>query len=117
VGALQISRKGYEAALKTGMYLLSHLRYSNECERSADVVTTTFVNDEMQKANRVKYQCLKSRDNAPFQPFTSRVEYAYRRILTDFDGVDMYEGNAQGKKKFGTREDADLDQLLDPNKN
>jgi len=106
VGAFQISRKGYEAAIKTGTYLLSHLSYSNECERSADIVTSTFVSEEMQKVNRVKFQCLKSRDNAPFEPFMSRVEYTCRRILTDF-GVEMV-----GEKKKVLDDDV-LDRLLD----
>jgi len=107
VGAFQISRKGYESALKTGSYLLSHLSYANEAERSADNVTSTFVSEEMQKVNRVKFQCLKSRDNAPFPAFMSRVEYSCRRLLTDF-GVEMVGG-----KKTTAISDDDLGRLLD----
>lgn len=86
VGLFQISREGYKAAEKNeGNYNLTHLSYANECERSSDIVTTSYVNDAMRKENRVRFQCLKARDNKPFEPFFSRVEWPYRRILQSYD--------------------------------
>lgn len=91
VGLFQISREGYKAALKqkekTGVagYNLTHLSYANEAERSADVVTSTWIDDDLKQQNRVQFNCLKSRDQAPFAPFVARVEWSCRRLLTTFD--------------------------------
>lgn len=87
VGLFQINREGYKAALKRkekghpATYDLTHLSYANECERSADVVTATWVDDDLMKANQVQFQCLKSRDQKPFERFVARVEWPCRRIL------------------------------------
>jgi hypothetical protein len=88
VGLFQINREGYKAALKRkekgnpATYDLTHLSYANECERSADVVTASWVDEDLMKANRVQFQCLKSRDQKPFERFLARVEWPCRRILT-----------------------------------
>lgn len=63
---------------------------SHNCERSSDIVTTSYVNDAMRKENKVRFQCLKSRDNKPFDPFFARVEWPYRRILQSYD-FDLVE--------------------------
>lgn len=52
---------------------------------SSDVVTASWVDDELIKANRVQFQCLKSRDNAKFEMFLARVEWACRRLITCTD--------------------------------
>ena len=91
VGLFQISREGFKSAEKNGgNYNLTHLSYANECERSSDIVTTSYVDDDLRKQNRVRFQCLKSRDDAPFEPFHSRVEWGSRRLLTTFD-MDMID--------------------------
>lgn len=58
---------------------------SHNCERSADVVTSTWIDDDLKDQNRVQFNCLKSRDQAPFAPFVARVEWGCRRLLTTFD--------------------------------
>ena len=91
VGLFQISREGYKAALKAkekgGLagYNLTHLSYANEAERSADIVTTTWIDDDLKNRSRVQFDCLKSRDQKPFEPFIARVEWPVRRLLTCFD--------------------------------
>lgn len=91
VGLFQISREGYKAALKTKEktgqpgYNLTHLSYANEAERSADVVTSTWVDEEFRKQNRVYFQNLKARDEDPFDPFVARVEWSARRLFTNYD--------------------------------
>ena len=95
VGLFQLSREGFKAAEKNeGNYNLTHLSYSNEAERSSDIVTTSYISDVMRKENKVRFQCLKSRDNKPFEPFFSRVEWPYRRILNTND-YDMIEGQKE----------------------
>lgn len=52
---------------------------------SGDIVTATWVDDDLRSANRVQFQCLKSRDQKPFERFESRVEWPCRRLLTCLD--------------------------------
>lgn len=93
VALFQINRDGYRAAMKAktkggiARYDLTHLSYSNECERSADIVTASWMDDDLSKANRVQFQCLKSRDQKPFDIFNARVEWPCRRLLTSSDPV------------------------------
>ena len=82
----QISREGYRAAEKNGgRYNLTHLSYANEAERSSDIVTASWVDEELIDSNLVKFQCLKSRDNAPFKEFYSGVLWPCRRVYTTQD--------------------------------
>jgi len=93
VALFQISRDGYKMALKakekagTPRYDLTALSYSNECERSADIVTTSWIDDDLRASNRVQFQCLKSRDQKPFDIFLCRIEWITRRMLTCFDFI------------------------------
>jgi replicative DNA helicase len=85
IALFQISRKGYDAAEKTGRYNLTHLSYANEAERSSDIVTTTFVDDELRGRSLVRFQCLKSRDDEPFSDFFAGVLWICRRMFTCHD--------------------------------
>jgi len=91
VALFQISREGYRSALKikektgTARYEVTALSYANEAERSADIVTSSWIDDDLMGANRVQFQCLKSRDQKPFEMFLARVEWPCRRVLTCFD--------------------------------
>ena len=91
VGLFQINREGFKRAMKAKdagrkpLYNLTDLSYANECERSADIVTATWVDDDLRKENRVVYQNLKSRDQKPFEPFEARVEWPCRRIVACTD--------------------------------
>lgn len=99
VGLFQINREGFKSALKvqekTGkaLYNLTHLSYANECEKSADIVTASWVDDQLRRDNRVQFQCLKSRDQKPFDPFVARVEWPCRRLLTCLDPTMSPEEN------------------------
>jgi intein/homing endonuclease len=101
VGLFQISREGYKSALKakekTGKagYNLTHLSYANEAERSADVVTSTWIDDDLKAQSRVQFNNLKSRDQAPFLPFIARVEWPCRRLISCFDAPLSPEENAR----------------------
>ena len=91
VALFQINREGYKRALKMKeknllpRYNLTDLSYANEAERSADVVTTSWKDDDLAKMCRILLDCLKSRDQKPFDPFLSRVEWSSRRMFTCFD--------------------------------
>lgn len=84
----QINRTGYKEALKNeGKYNLTALSYSNECERSSDVVTASWLDEDFAARNRALFQCLKSRDTQPFKEVEVRIEWPCRRILdcSEFD--------------------------------
>ena len=101
VGLFQISREGYKSALKakekTGKaaYNLTHLSYANEAERSGDIVTAGWIDEELRGQSRLQLQCLKARDHEPFEPFIARVEWPCRRILTCFEVERTPEENAK----------------------
>ena len=83
IALFQISREGYKSAEKNGgRYNLTHLSYANEAERSSDIVTAGWVDDELRESNMVKFQCLKARDHKPFSDFYSGVLWPCRRIFT-----------------------------------
>lgn len=113
VALFQISREGFRGAMKlkekTGRagYNLTHLSYANEAERSSDVVTASWMDEDLQKDCRVQFQCLKSRDQKPFEPFVARVEWPCRRILTCMDPLTT---PAQADQ-MGDEVDKQLDQL------
>ncbi|MEL7338855.1 MAG: LAGLIDADG family homing endonuclease, partial [Bacteroidota bacterium] len=65
---------------------------SHNCERSSDVVTSTYVDDDLRKASMAQFQCLKTRDNAPFDVFRSQVEWSCRRMKTFYE-VDQIDGD------------------------
>lgn len=86
----QISREGFKSAMKKGdkdpekrgEYDVTNLSYANEAERSSDIVTATWVDDDLRKESLVKFQCLKTRDHAPFERFTASVHWETRRLKT-----------------------------------
>ena len=103
VALFQISREGYKSAEKNGgRYNLTHLSYANEAERSSDVVTASWVDVELMGKNQVKFQCLKSRDNAPFEEFYSGVLWRCRRIQS------VEQTTAQQARSIGDEIDNDV---------
>jgi replicative DNA helicase len=79
----QINRQGKEAADKNnGVYSLSALTYANACEKSADVITTTYLNDQLRADGLTKFTNLKNRDNPLFTPFEARVDFKSRKITS-----------------------------------
>jgi replicative DNA helicase len=90
----QINRDGKDFADKNeGRYKLRALSYANEAERSSDVITTTYLNEEHRKNGTTMFDCLKRRDGIPFQPFMARIHWGSRRI----GDCDQFKGqNDQG---------------------
>lgn len=77
----QINREGKDQADKLeGRYKLRALSYANEAERSADVVTTTYLNDQHRQDGTTLFDCLKRRDGPRFEPFQASVDWRTRRI-------------------------------------
>ena len=109
VTLFQINREGFKAASKNeGRYNLTHLSYANECERSGDIITAAWIDDEMRKNGRLMFQCLKTRDEARFEPFFSNIEWSCRRLLVN-DEVDILDAR---KEDLGNKIEDQLGDVL-----
>jgi replicative DNA helicase len=105
----QISREGFKSAEKNGgSYNLTHLSYANEAERSADVVISSWFGEDMKQNSQVKYQCLKSRDQAPFDNFEAQISWPAGRVLD----MPLQFQSSTAKSKPAPKGDA-LDKILD----
>lgn len=100
----QLNRQGKDDADKNeGRYKIKALAYANEAEKSADYITTTYLNDQHRKNGTTLFCNLKNRDNPMFDPFVASVDFSCRRIY-NFDPA------------FSSTEDMDVDdedELLD----
>ncbi len=77
----QINRQGKDEADKAeGRYKMKALTYANEAEKSADIITTTYLNDDHRRAGTTMFCNLKNRDNPLFEPFVASVNFSCRRI-------------------------------------
>ncbi len=79
----QINRDGKDQADKNeGVYKMRALSYANEAERSADVVSTTYLNGDYRTKGNTKCCCLKNRDNPLFAPFEIGINFDCRRLYS-----------------------------------
>lgn len=79
----QINRNGKtEADKNEGVYKMNALTYANNAEKTADVITTTYLSDDMRKNGRTKFTNLKNRDNPKFEPFEANVYWPCRQITS-----------------------------------
>jgi len=91
----QINRDGKDQADKAdGVYKMRALSYANEAERSADVITTTYLNQAHRQAGTTVCCNLKNRDNPLFDRTIVKVNFTCRR-LKNFD-VTQVEGHGMG---------------------
>jgi|AntRauTorckE6833_2_1112554.scaffolds.fasta_scaffold00015_76 replicative DNA helicase len=99
LGLLQINRSGkLEAEKNDGVYKMQALADSNEAERSSDVITTSFLNNDLRANRSMKFGCLKNRDNPHFLPFTANVDWETRYLYNDFSTASdhrMLNANSQ----------------------
>lgn len=76
-----MNRAGHDDAAKNnGVYKMSAFANANEIERSADVLTTTFVDDQLRARGATVICNQKTRDNAVIAPFEAGVDYRIRRL-------------------------------------
>lgn len=96
----QINRQGKDDADKNdGRYKLRALSHANEAERSADVVTTSYLNEQLRQDGRARFCNLKNRDNPLFEPVLIGIDFATRR-LTQVVGAG--EGMVSGPDEVET---------------
>jgi replicative DNA helicase len=89
----QINREGKEEADKNdGEYKLKAFTYANEVEKTADVVTTTYLNKTHREQSTTRLANPKNRDNPPFAPFDAYANLTTRRML----GIDRAKRTGGG---------------------
>lgn len=85
----QINRDGKDAATKDrGRYKLRALSHANEAERSADVVTTSFLDDELKEAGRTIMGNMKHRGGRLFKHFEAGIDFSCLRMYNVDPGED-----------------------------
>lgn len=91
----QINRQGKDAIDKQigkddeGEYRPNHLSYANEAERSADYLTTTYLNKDLKAKGETIICNLKNRDNKAFDKFKARVDFNCRRLRNQDTSADI----------------------------
>jgi replicative DNA helicase len=99
----QINREGKDYADKNeGRYKLKALSYANEAERSADIVTTTYLNDVHTKEGTTAFDCLKRRDGKKFEPFIAKIDWRCRRMTNRDPLGDGNELSFDDMRTLGT---------------
>lgn len=63
-----------------GKFGLHALSWANEAERSADVVTTSYLNDELRAQGETIVCNIKNRENPLFDPVRLSIDWGSRRI-------------------------------------
>ena len=116
VSLFQLNRQGYKQALKTdGGYDLTSLSYSNEAERSADLVLATWYDEKQRARNVVQISTLKNREGGLIEAFDASLSWPSGRICgtsllssRSLPAPEEYKGKGKGKKK---KDDDYLDAL------
>jgi replicative DNA helicase len=97
----QVNRQGKESVDKLsgtdaeGKYSMSHLAYANEAERSADYITTSYINDDLKRQGAAVLCNPKNRDNDPFALTKVRVDFTCRRMMTWEAGDQLDMGHSE----------------------
>jgi len=77
----QMNRQGKMRADKNeGRYDMAAISYANEVEKSADVITWTYLNDELRKDGKFYMGNLKNRDNPLFDRLVGKIIWQSKRI-------------------------------------
>jgi intein/homing endonuclease len=74
---------------------------SHNCERSADVITTTYLNEEHRKNGTTLFCNLKNRDNPIVEPFEASVDFSSRRLF-NLEGIAKSGGPGMGLEDHQT---------------
>jgi replicative DNA helicase len=101
----QINRQGHEEAIKNkGKYKSTAIAYANEVEKSADYITTTFLDDDHRRNGSTYFTNLKNRENAIIEPFYAAVDFSSRR-MSNQDMATM-SGRGMGVEDYRGSTDA-----------
>jgi replicative DNA helicase len=87
----QMNRQGKLRADKNdGRYDMAAISYANEVEKSADVITWTYLNDQLRKEGKFYMGNLKNRDNPMFDRMIGKILWMSKRMRAIESGlIDM----------------------------
>ncbi len=81
LGLFHMNRQGKLRADKAdGRYDSAAISYANQLEKDADVITYTYLNDQLRKDAKFRVGCLKNRDNPVFDPFLGKIFWNSKRM-------------------------------------
>lgn len=84
----QMNRQGKMRADKNdGRYDIAAISYANECEKSADVITWTYLNDQLRKEGKFYMGNLKNRDNPIFDRMVGKILWQSKRMRAIESGL------------------------------
>jgi len=63
-----------------GKYDMAAISYANEVEKSADVITWSYLNDQLRKDGKFYMGNLKNRDNPLFERMIGKIIWQTKRI-------------------------------------
>jgi len=94
VSPFQANRAGKEKAAKNdGHYDMSAFSYANEAEKAADLLTYTYLDDDLIQEGEVKIGCLKNRSLRRFAQFRAKVLPASRKMMSPTEGNQDISGD------------------------
>jgi replicative DNA helicase len=95
VSLFQFNRQGKARAdLNEGRYELRALTYANEAEKSSDIITYTYLNDDMRAAGETLFGCLKHRGGPLFKDFRAKIIWGPNRIINlELEDLRQKAGN------------------------
>lgn len=77
----QLNRQGKMRADKAdGRYDMAAISYANEVDKSSDIITYTYLNDELRRQGKFYMGCLKNRDNPVFERMVGKVLWQTKRM-------------------------------------
>jgi replicative DNA helicase len=90
-GLFHMNRQGKQRADKAdGRYDSAAISYANQLEKDADVITYTYLNDELRRNGRFYMGCLKNRDNPVFERMIGKIFWQAKRMRhIETDIMDM----------------------------
>jgi len=84
----QINRQGKLRADKAdGRYDFAAIAYANQIEKDADVITYTYLNDQLRKDGKFYLGCMKNRDNPIFERMIGKILWQTKRMRAIENGL------------------------------
>jgi len=81
LGLFHMNRQGKLRADKAdGRYDSAAISYANQLEKDADVITYTYLNDQLRQQAQFYMGCLKNRDNPVFPQFVGKIFWLSKRM-------------------------------------
>lgn len=81
LGLFHMNRQGKLRADKAdGRYDSAAISYANQLEKDADVITYTYLNDQLRQQGQFYMGCIKNRDNPVFPQFTGKIFWLTKRM-------------------------------------